>query len=102
MAELLELRELITTPAGKDLQNKVAVAVTISAQSMLAGTPSSEQINWVASVLDRPEVEGRKAYIALIAKFNNATVAAITGADRATILAEVELIVPYLVTAFNA
>ena len=45
MAELLELRELITTPAGKDLQNKVEVAVTISAQSMLAGTPTAEQIN---------------------------------------------------------
>ena len=99
MASYQEIRDLANDSA---MLNKVDVAVLIAANNLLAGTPTADQQKWAANVFASPRVEANKAYRALLAEYNTATVATITGADDATIQTAVDAVVPTLVIAFNA
>lgn len=99
MALYIELRNLADDDT---LRNRVDVAVVVSAQALLAGTPSTEEIKWAASVLGSPRSEGAKALRSVIAANKAATVEEISGADDATLQAGVDLVVPSLVIAFNS
>ncbi len=99
MATYTELRDLFSNDV---LLNKVDIAILIAANDILAGTPTENDQKWVASVFGSPRFAAERAYMALLAENNTATVAQITGSTDAAIQAKVDAIVPSLVVAFNA
>ena len=99
MAIYTELYSLISNDG---LRNKVRVATVIAAQTLLSGTPTADETDWAASVLQNVKGESDKAFISVLAVNKGATQAAIAAATDAAIQTNVDAIVPSLVVAFAA
>lgn len=98
MATYEELRAEFTDDA---LRMRVEVATLIAANNLLAGGLPDDQ-KWAAAVFNSPTVEGRKAFLAVLAENSGASITQIQGATDAAIQTNVDAIVPSLVIAFNA
>lgn len=98
MATYQELRGLFN---NSDLMEKVEVAVIISANTLIAGTPTTPETNWAATAFANPKVEARKALMSVLAANSSATVAQITGATDVAIQTNVDSAVPTLVAALG-
>ena len=96
MATYLELRNQFS---NDDLRNKVTAAVVIAAYNLTLATPTANENAWISSVLSTPEVEGRKAFKAVLAANKSATVNQIESATDAAIQTHVDAIVATLVKA---
>lgn len=99
MASYIELRNVVDDDT---LRNRVDVAVVISANDLLSGTPTTAEQKWAASVLGNPRTEGSKALRAVIATNKDATIVQITSASDTSLQANVDTVVPSLVVAFNS
>ena len=96
-AEYLELRQLFNSG---DMRNRVAVALAISAEALLAGTPDDNDRRWASAVRANNTTEARKALTGIISANKSASVAVILSASDSTLQAQVDLLVPDLVDAF--
>lgn len=96
MATYTEIRNLFN---DNDLNEKVTVAIVISANNLLTGTETSAQKAWVAQVFANPITEAKKAVMAVLAENSSLTVAQIQGASDAAIQTNVDAIVDTLVDA---
>ena len=96
MATYLELRNLFD---DGELKNRTITATVIAAQTLAAGTPTAGEIAWVALVLSNPKSAGVQAFYAVLAANKNATVGQIQSASDASLQANVDAIVPILVSA---
>jgi hypothetical protein len=96
MASYLEIRNLFN---DADLKNKVVTATLVAASNLADGTPTTLDKTWIASVFNNPQGEGAKAHMAVLAANKGATVAQIRGASDSAIQAQVDNIVPLLVSA---
>ena len=97
MADYLELRNLFDEG---DLINRVAVALAISAEALLAGTPDDNDRLWASAVRSHSSTESRKALTGIVTANKSASVVAILAALDPTLQAQVDLLVPDLVAAF--
>jgi len=90
--DLFELR------SNSVLINRIAVAVTIKAQTYIDGaTPTSDELAWASRVLVAPRPEAEKLLHYLVAADNTATIAQITGASDTAIQTRVDDAVDALV-----
>ena len=96
MASYTEIRDLFN---NSEFRNKVEVATIVHAQSLMAGTPTTAQKAWIASVLHVPVVEATKIMLGVLAANKAATVAQILGATDETIQTQVGIIAPILIDA---
>lgn len=80
MASYIELRNLFN---DSTLRNKVAVAVTIAAQGIIAssGTETAPRIAWAQRALRSPEPEAQVALMYVLAENSALTVAQINAAS---------------------
>ena len=100
MATYIELRNVADDTS---LRNRIDVAVTGAATSILAGaSPTTEAIRWAANVLSNPRTEGIKALRFVIMENAGAGVTQIVGASDSAIQANVDVVVPALIIAFNS
>ena len=99
MATLQELRGLVN---DSDLHEKVEAALIISVQTILDGTPTSDQKRYAAQVFSSPRGEANKAVMSVLASNSAATVAQITGATDAAIQTNVDSVVDTLTVAYIA
>lgn len=97
MASYEELRSLFN---NSDLINRIDVAIIISANNLLAGTPTATEQSWAAYVFSKPRVEAEKALMAVLATNNTLTTAQITSALDPALQSAVDTVVPTLVSAF--
>ena len=97
MATYIELRNLFS---NDELSNRVDIAVVVSANNLLSGTPTVNDQKWAAHVFSSPRVEGQKALMAVLATNKGAATSAITGATDAVLQTAVDLAVPSLVIAY--
>lgn len=98
MASYLELRGLVN---DADLVNKIDIAIVIAANNLLSGTPTAAQQKWAAKVFNDPRSESQKALMAVLAKNNAASIAAIQAATDAAIQTQVDSVVGALVVAYT-
>lgn len=98
MASYTELRGLF---ADDELSNKIDIAIIVSANDLLAGTPTASQQKWSANVFSSPRSESKKALMAVLAKNKDFTIAQIQGATDAAIQTQVDSVVDSLVIAFT-
>lgn len=96
MATYSELRALFN---DSDLMEKVEVATVIAANTLIAGTPTTAEKAWAATVFSSPKAEAQKAVMSVLAANSDATVATIQAATDASIQTNVDTIVPILVDA---
>ena len=88
MATYSELFELRNNTA---LRNKVAVAVTKKAQSILdSATPTANQVAWANAALSSPLDMATKLYFYVLAANSAATIGQITSAADAVIQSNVD------------
>jgi hypothetical protein len=99
MVTLIELRDLTNDSV---LRNRVESQLFISAYELLSGTPTPDQINWSASVLANPRIEGQKAFLSVLAANKTATVAQIQAALDTAIETNIDTVIPNLITAHAA
>lgn len=91
--------ELYDLRANSTLRNRVRVAVTKKAQSLIAlATPTNAQLVWARDALNDPEGKADAIFSYVLAANSSATVAAITGASDATIQGHVDAAVDKLLT----
>lgn len=103
MASYTEIRDLFQGSSDSDeFRNRIQVATAIAAEALLAGTPSTDEQKWAASVFSNPANEGNKAFIAVVAKNSGLSIATIVGSTDAAIQTAVDGLVDSLVIAFNA
>jgi len=104
MATYIELRNLTSGTTESDtLRNRVEAATTISVEAILAdGVSTVDQLQWANAVLGSLTSESQKVFLLVIAKNKGATVEQITGADDATLQAQVDSITNSLVLAYNS
>lgn len=95
MASYLEIRGLFNS----DLVNKVEVAVIVAANNLASGTPNTAQKAWIAHAFNSPNVEAKKALMAVLADNVGLTVDQITTADDVVVQTKVDAIVPILIDA---
>ena len=98
MATYTELRGLF---ADDELSNKIDIAIIVSANNLLTGTPTAAQQKWAASVFSSPRGESKKALMSVLAKNKALTIAQIQGASDAVIQTQVDSVVDSLVIAFT-
>ena len=96
MATYLELRDVFS---DSDLIRKLETAVVIAAHGLSAGTPTTAEKAWIASVLANPKTVAAQATLFVLAANSGATVAQILGATDAAIQTNVDAVVPILVDA---
>ncbi len=96
MATYLELRNLFN---DGDLVNRTTVAITISVNDLLSGSPTANDKKYAESVLSNPQEEARKILMTILASNSSATVAQIQSATDATLQTKVDAVVPHLVDA---
>lgn len=81
--------DLLTAAQNDGLRQKVQVACTIAANTVMSELTSvpnhAARLAWAKSVYESPENAGRKMLWAVIAQNSTATLAQITGAADATI-----------------
>ena len=99
MASYADLYDLTSNDG---LRNKIRVAVIVAAQDLLDGTPTADDKDWAAEVFQNPASEGAKAFASVLAVNKDATQAQILAATDLSIQANVDAVVPNLVTAFAA
>ena len=88
-----------------DLRKKVQIATLVAADTLLSGAPSSSDQKWASAVYANPQGatgEWFKAYGAMLAANNTASIANIEAATDASIQANVDAVADSLVVAFNA
>lgn len=92
-AELYGLRN------NSELQNKIAVAVVIEAETLLSGTPTAAEAAWAKSVVSSPS-SAAKSIINLVLAANKSVAApAILTATDAAIQSNVSSIINGLILA---
>ena len=91
--------ELFSLRLDDELRNRSAVAVTISAEALLAGTPTDEENTWADEVLANPSTEGDKALVYVLATNKDADPAQIIGVADSALQSQVDTLVPSLVKA---
>lgn len=96
MATYLELRSLFS---DGDLRNRVAMAMIISINTILEGTPTANDKAYAAVVTNRPGEEAKKLLMFLLAANKSATIANIQSSSDASIQTNVDAIVPVLIDA---
>lgn len=96
MASYLELRGLFN---DGDLVNRTAVAIVISVNDLLEGTPSANDRKYAELVLSNPQSEARKVLMTVLAANKAVSVSSIQAASDATLQTKVDAIVPQLVNA---
>jgi len=84
------------------MQDKVEVALIISVQTILDGTPTADQQKYAAHVFSNIRSEGKKALASVLAVNNAATVVQILGANDTQIRTNVGAVVDTLSVAYNA
>ena len=95
MASYTDLFELRSDSV---LINRIAVAVTIKAQTYVDGLiPTPDELAWASRVLIAPRPEAGKMLHYLVAQNNTAAVVQITGASDATLQTAVDAAVDALV-----
>ena len=88
MASYIDLFELRSDSV---LINRIAVAVTIKAQTYIDGaTPTADQLAWSSRVLIAPRPEAEKMLHYLVAINNTADISQITSASDATLQTAVD------------
>lgn len=98
MAAYLDLRGLFS---DADLSNKIDIAIIVSANDLLSGTPTASEQKWAAHVFSAPRAESQKALMAVLAKNKALTKAQIQGATDSAIQTQVDSVVDSLVIAFT-
>lgn len=96
MATLTELTSLVQAPP-QALVDKITGALLIEANLLVAGTPSTAQMEWAKEVFQDAGRYRSAALGAVVAANNTATVAQIQGASDAQVQTAVHAVVPTLV-----
>lgn len=96
MATYLELRDLFD---DGDLRNRVNMAMIVSVNTILEGTPTAKDHAYAAAVTNSPGEEAKKILMFVLAINKSATVANIQGATDASIQTNVDTVVPVLIDA---
>lgn len=96
MATYQELRGLFT---DSDLFEKMEVAIIISANNLIATSPTINDKAWAAHVFTSPGTEAGKALMAIIAENATLSTAQILAATDSTIQTKIDAITPILVDA---
>jgi hypothetical protein len=96
MATYIELRGAF---GNDELRNRVVMATVIAAHELLGGTPTAADRLWASAVFSAPEAEGRKAFMSVLAANAAAEILTIEGATDVAIQAQVDAVVPQLVSA---
>lgn len=94
MATYLEVHELASNDS---LRNRVAVAMAVSAQAMLAGTPTEKQSRWARSVINDSLAASRQVLSLVLAANRGLTKTQIETASDAGVQSAVDAVVPGLV-----
>ena len=81
------------------LRNKIAVAVVVSAEGKLAGTPTAEEAAWAVDVISNPDGTAKQVINLVLAANKDATPSAILAATDAAIQANVDAVIDGLVSA---
>ena len=92
-------QELFGLRTNSELQNKIAVAVTVAAQAKLAGTPTSAQAAWAIGVLNNPSGAAAAVINAVLAANKASSAATILAATDATIQSSVDAVIDGIITA---
>jgi hypothetical protein len=86
--------ELFATKEDSDLQDKVAVAVVVAADTIRTDVPGPanqvQRLAWAAAVMQNPKTEAARMLWAVLAANKDNTVAQITGATDAAIQTAVD------------
>ena len=90
-AELFGLRQ------DSDLQDKIAVAVVVAAQSKLAGSPTAAEAAWAKSAIQNPGPLSKSIINVVLAANKDASVGTIQGASDAAIQANVDTVIDGLI-----
>ncbi len=96
MATYEELRGSFNDTA---LSNRVVMATVVAAYGLLQATPTAADRAWASMVFRKPEEEGKKAFMAVLAANKDASIEAIQGASDASIQSQVDGVVTGLVLA---
>lgn len=100
MATYEELRSLFSDDS---LKNRMDVAVTVAAQTLLdSGSTTSQQRAWAAFVINDPRLEGEKAFRYILAKNKDLSLTQIQNASDNSLQNQVDSVVDQLVLAFNS
>jgi hypothetical protein len=75
------------------------MATVIAAYGLLSTTPDAVDRAWISAVFANPETEGRKAFMGILAANAGLSITSIEEAADATVQAQVDVIVPQLVSA---
>lgn len=91
--------ELYTLRNNTTLRNRIRVAVTKKAQSLVAlATPNNAQLKWANEALANPDSKADSIFSYVLAANSAATVAAIESASDATIQGHVDAAADKLLT----
>lgn len=93
------LQELASLYGDGDLIEKVSAALIIEAKSLLDSAPTAGDRAWAAKVFRDPQSVAALTLKYVLASNAGAALAAIQGADDATIQSQVANVVPELVAA---
>lgn len=96
MATYIELRNLFDEGA---LRNKVIAATVIAANNLLLATPTTADRAFADAVFASPAAIGKKVYMSVLAANKDADVASVQSASDSAIQAQVDTVVPALVSA---
>lgn len=96
MATYLELQGLFN---DNDLNIRVRTAVIIAANDLLSGAPAAADRAFALNVFSNPKSMSEKVLMSVLAENSDATVANIQGASDSAIQANVDTVIPSLVSA---
>lgn len=91
--------DLYNVRSNDELRNRIAVAVSISAQQQLASSPSANAAKWATRALRNPLAEAGTVINAVLAANNTATISQILNATDSAIQTNVDAVVTGLITA---
>ena len=98
MADYIQIYDLIATPDGTALRNKISVAAAIKAQTLIdGGSPTAAQIAWANDAIKNPSGKAQELIHYVLAANNSATIATINAASDATIQSNVDTAVDALI-----
>lgn len=93
-------QELYALQTDDTLREKVAVAVVVAAQVLLAGTPSASEATWAKEMIQYPIGPKARSVVNIVLAANKGqSVAAIQGASDASVQSNVDAVVAGLVAA---
>lgn len=85
MATYLELHAIRGAAGANSLTQKIAVAICVKANALSKATPTASQRAWITSALGSPNSYVDLVLNYILADYNTAAVAAITGASDAAV-----------------